>query len=196
MISRTLSDGLASYGIGERIRALRLRKKMGLVELGRHTGLSPAMLSKLERGRLFPTLPTLLRVALVFGVGLDHFFQAGTARRRVGIVRKVARQRFTERMGGRDAVFEFECLDYESTERTSNAFWVRFLATSARVRRHEHQGSEFILVQSGRLGVTVGETEHVLDAGDSMYFESDQSHGYRRHGARACEALVVTAGQD
>jgi transcriptional regulator with XRE-family HTH domain len=47
---------------------------MGLVELGKHTGLSAAMLSKLERGKLFPTLPTLLRIALVFGVGLEYFF--------------------------------------------------------------------------------------------------------------------------
>jgi transcriptional regulator with XRE-family HTH domain len=36
------------------------------------------LLSKLERGRLFPTLPTLLRIALVFSVGLDYFF-AGPA---------------------------------------------------------------------------------------------------------------------
>ncbi len=43
---------------------------MGLVELGKHTALSAAMLSKLERGKLFPRLPTLLRIAMVFGVGL------------------------------------------------------------------------------------------------------------------------------
>ena len=34
---------------------------MGLEQLGQHTGLSPAMLSKLERGKLFPMLPTLLQ---------------------------------------------------------------------------------------------------------------------------------------
>ncbi|MGE0042669.1 MAG: helix-turn-helix domain-containing protein [Vicinamibacterales bacterium] len=195
MLSPTLTDGLRTYGIGDRIRSLRLRKKMGLVELGRHTGLSPAMLSKLERGRLFPTLPTLLRIALVFGVGLDHFFQTGAARQRVGVVRKAARRRFVERMGGREPVFEFECLDYEATERASNAYWVRFLAAGPRVRRHDHPGSEFVLVESGRLGITIGETEHILDAGDSIYFESDQPHGYRRHGARACEGVVVTVNR-
>jgi transcriptional regulator with XRE-family HTH domain len=42
--------------------------------LGKHTSLSAAMLSKLERGKLFPTLPTLIRIALVFGVGLEYFF--------------------------------------------------------------------------------------------------------------------------
>jgi transcriptional regulator with XRE-family HTH domain len=46
---------------------------MGLVELGRHTGLSPAMRSKIERGQRFPTLPTLPRIAMVFSVGLDFF---------------------------------------------------------------------------------------------------------------------------
>jgi transcriptional regulator with XRE-family HTH domain len=71
MLSATLEAGLSDYAIGARIRALRLKKKMGLVELGLHSGLSPALLSKLERGRLFPTLPTLLRIALVFSVGLD-----------------------------------------------------------------------------------------------------------------------------
>jgi DNA-binding XRE family transcriptional regulator len=65
--------------------ALRLKKKMRLVELARHTGLSAAMLSKLERGLLFPTLPTLLRIALVFGVGLDHFFAAGAAQKAAGM---------------------------------------------------------------------------------------------------------------
>ena len=74
MLSATLQEGLVEYGIGAKIHTLRLKKKMGLVELGQHTGLSPAMLSKIERGRLFPTLPTLLRIALVFSVGLDFFF--------------------------------------------------------------------------------------------------------------------------
>ena len=70
MLSSTLRIGLDAYAIGERLHALRMKKKMGLVELGKHTRLSPGLLSKLERGRLYPTLPTLLRVALVFGVGL------------------------------------------------------------------------------------------------------------------------------
>ena len=60
MASKTVEEGLKPYAIGEKLRTLRLRKSMGLVQLGQHTGLSPAMLSKLERGRLFPTLPTLL----------------------------------------------------------------------------------------------------------------------------------------
>jgi len=43
MLSKTLQDGLADYAIGTRIRTLRLKKKIGLVELGKHTGLSPSV---------------------------------------------------------------------------------------------------------------------------------------------------------
>src|SRR6202051_4977927 len=89
-----ISDGLGRYSIGEKLRSLRLRKSMGLVELGKHTGLSAGLLSKLERGKLFPTLSTLLRIAMVFGVGLDYFFTDERKRRIVGIVRKDERVRF------------------------------------------------------------------------------------------------------
>ncbi|HMK22121.1 MAG TPA: helix-turn-helix transcriptional regulator, partial [Terriglobales bacterium] len=81
MISQTVIDGLKPYAIGEKIRTMRLKKSMGLVELGNHTGLSAALLSKLERGKLFPTLPTLLRIALVFNIGLEYFFTDERKRR-------------------------------------------------------------------------------------------------------------------
>lgn len=193
-LSPTLQAGLEAYAVGPRLRALRLRKKMGLVELGRHTGLSPAMLSKLERGKLFPTLPTLLRVALVFGVGLDHFFAAAAERRVYGVVRAAERRRFVERLGGREVVFEFECLDFASTERRMSAYRVWFTGAAARVRTHEHAGAEFVHVLAGKVGITIAGAEHALGPGDSMYFDSTHPHGYRRLGAKPCEAVVVTTG--
>jgi transcriptional regulator with XRE-family HTH domain len=191
MTSSTLSRGLKAYGIGPRLRALRLRKKMRLVELAKHTGLSAAMLSKLERGQLFPTLPTLLRIALVYGVGLDHFFAAAASQQALGIVRRHDRTRFAERLGGRELAWEFECLDFTATERKLNAYWVRF-STPARPRAHEHAGAEFIHVLKGTLALQVAGEEHSLEQGDSIYFDSSQPHAYARRGAAACEAIVVT----
>src|SRR3954447_16389290 len=112
MLSATLKTGLSDYEIGRKIRALRLKKKMGLVELGRHTGLSAALLSKIERGRLFPTLPTLLRIALVFGVGLEFFFAGAREKPLLAVVRKAERVRLSERPQAGDSAFEFESLDY------------------------------------------------------------------------------------
>src|SRR6187455_1452397 len=101
MLSSTLQRGLSEYGIGERLRTLRLKKKMGLVELGKHTGLSPAMLSKIERGRLFPTLPTLLRISLVFSVGLEFFFAGAREKPLVAVMRKKERVKLPDHPGAR-----------------------------------------------------------------------------------------------
>ena len=54
----TIRRTLGSYDIGRKIKHLRLRKKIALTDLGKHTGLSASMLSQLENGKLIPTLPT------------------------------------------------------------------------------------------------------------------------------------------
>src|SRR6476660_10343633 len=62
--------------IGERIKRLRLKKSMGLVELGKHTGLSASFLSQLETCRVIPTLRNLARIAMVFSKDLSYFFES------------------------------------------------------------------------------------------------------------------------
>ncbi len=192
MLSPTLQHGLKTYAIGPRIRALRLTKKMGLVELGRHTGLSPAMLSRIERGCLFPTLPTLLRIALVFSVGLDFFFAGAREKPVVGVVRRKERLRFPEKPGAKEVAYRFESLDYSAAERRLHAYYAEFLAGSPRAQRlHQHAGGEFIYLLLGTLGVRIGDEEHVLGRGDSLYFDSSVPHGYRRGGRGPCRAIVV-----
>lgn len=193
MLSTTLENGLSAYGIGPKIRQLRLKKSLGLVELGKHTGLSPGMLSKIERGQLFPTLPTLLRIALVFSVGLDFFFVPPRKKPPLGVVRRTDRLRFTERLGGTEPAFEFESLDFTAVERKLNAYYALVPAVPPETLRvHEHPDGEFIYVVQGTLTVRVGDEDHVLAAGDSMYFDASVSHGYRRSGGRACHAIIVT----
>jgi transcriptional regulator with XRE-family HTH domain len=192
MISDTLSAGLQQYRIGPKMRALRLRKKLGLVELGRHSGLSPAMLSKIERGVLFPTLPTLLRIALVFGVGLEHFFTEPAGRPRVAVVRKTERLLLPERPGADPPAYFFESLDFPVTERKIDAFYAEF-PRDAPSELHRHDGAELIYVVSGKLAVSVDDEETILAPGDAMYFDSSAPHTYRRHGRSACAAIVVVA---
>ena len=167
---------------------------MGLVELGKHTGLSPAMLSKIERGRLYPTLPTLLRIALVFSVGLEFFFAGAREKPVVAVVRKSERVTLPEKPGARQVAYRFESLDYLATERKFNSYHAEFFpATPDQLRPHAHPGGEFIYALAGTLCVQVNGEEHALAAGDSMYFDSSLPHAYRRQGARACSALVVTS---
>jgi transcriptional regulator with XRE-family HTH domain len=194
MLSATLQEGLSEYAIGEKMRALRLKKKMGLVELGKHTGLSPALLSKIERGRLFPTLPTLLRIALVFSVGLEFFFSGSREKPLVAVSRKADRVALPDQPGARDMAYSFESLDYPATERRFNSYYAEFFPLPLDgLRPHSHTGVEFIYTLQGTLSVHIGDDEHALRPGDAMYFDATVSHAYRRSGGQICRAVVITA---
>jgi transcriptional regulator with XRE-family HTH domain len=189
----TISQGLGRYSIGEKLRSMRLRKSMGLVELGKHTGLSAALLSKLERGKLFPTLPTLLRIAMVFGVGLDYFFTDERKRRVVGVVRREERVRFPERPGTQDVQYYFECLDYRATERKLSAFLADFQDVPVeKLKPHQHAGVEFVYVLKGSLTIKIAGEEFLLEPEDAIYFDSAVAHSYRRRGSKPCTGVIVT----
>jgi transcriptional regulator with XRE-family HTH domain len=166
---------------------------MGLVELSKHTGLSAALLSKLERGKLFPTLPTLLRIALVYSVGLEYFFTDERKRRVVSIVRREDRVRFPERPGVQDVPYHFECLDYKATERKMSAFVAEFQEISAdRAKPHQHAGVELLYLMKGSLTLKIGSEEFQLEAEDALYFDSAVLHSYRRRGSKPCTGVIVT----
>lgn len=195
MLAPVIREGLGSYAIGERVRSLRLRKRLSLVELGKHTGLSPALLSKIERHRLFPTLPTLLRISMVFGVGLDHFFVDPRKKQVVAVVRKRDRMRLPESVKGGAPSYEFESLDFQANDRKLSGYVAFFREVDPRkAKPHAHPGVELIYVVRGRLGIRILDEDRLLDAGDSIYFDSTAPHSYRRVGRAPCEGVVVTTG--
>jgi transcriptional regulator with XRE-family HTH domain len=194
LVTQHLKESLDRYRVGEKLKQLRLRRKMGLVELSRHTGLSPALLSKLEHGKLYPTLPTLSRIAMVFSVGLDFFFTDERQRHTFALVRKKDRLRFPESQDTDSASFDFESLDYLASDRKFNAYLADFRSVApGKLHVHQHNGVEFIYVLRGRLSLKIGTETEILDAGDSLYFDSQFPHGYSRLGNKACSALVITA---
>lgn len=193
MLTKAIVDGLKPYAVGEKLRMLRLRKSMGLVELGKHTGLSPAMISKLERGKLFPTLPTLLRIALVFGVGLDYFFTDERKRHMVSVVRKSERLRFPEIPGTSQVSYFFESLDFKANERKLNAYYALFHAVPPeKAKTHQHPGVEFLYVITGELEIVIGSEPFTLSTGDSIYFDAAIRHSYRKTSEAECRGVVVT----
>jgi quercetin dioxygenase-like cupin family protein/DNA-binding XRE family transcriptional regulator len=164
---------------------------MGLVELGKHTGLSPALLSKLERDVMHPTLPTLLRIAMVFSVGLEYFFNP-EPKAVLAIVRKKDRLRFPDSPDARKVAYYFESLDFPVPNRALNAYLAEFEPIEAeQVRPHHHPGVELLYVLSGKLELRVADDSHELSEGDSVYFDSSVAHSYRRTGAKRTSALVV-----
>jgi transcriptional regulator with XRE-family HTH domain len=192
MESQTVREGLQHYGIGGKLRRLRLRKSMGLIELGKHTGLSPALLSKLERDVMRPTLPTLLRIALAFSVGLDYFF-VPEPKPVFEIIRKRDRLRFPDLPDAKKVSYYFESLDFAVPQRALNSYLAEFEPIETDdVRLHQHPGIESLFVISGRLQIHFQDAIHELREKDAVYFDSTVWHGYRRIGPRHCSALVAT----
>jgi quercetin dioxygenase-like cupin family protein len=137
-------------------------------------------------------LPTLLRIALVFGVGLEHFF-VDEERPMVAVVRKRDRLRMPDRPGATAPAYFFESLDYPVTDRKLQAFYVEFPEPSKASEPHRHDGAELIYVLKGRLVMNVNGDETALDEGDAMYFDPVAPHSYCREGPLPCAAIVVVA---
>jgi transcriptional regulator with XRE-family HTH domain len=187
----TIRRVLSSYDIGPKLRRLRLRKKIALVDLGKHTGLSASMLSQLENGKLVPTLPTLARIAMVFDVGLEHFF--GVKKRLFSIVRSGERLQFPELPESAFPGYFFEVLVFGSMEKTMSAYIAEFPARDpTEIHEHFHDGSEFVHILEGTLTINYQSEEQVLGAGDSAYFDGSEPHSYRGLSETVTRAIIIT----
>ncbi|MFN7993336.1 MAG: XRE family transcriptional regulator [Bryobacteraceae bacterium] len=191
---QTITRVVGSYDLGRKLRELRLRRKIALMDLARHTGLSASMLSQLETGKLIPTLPTLARIAMVFDVGLEHFFGSRRGKRRFAVVRREERMRFPERSDVPQPSYFFECLSFATQGKVFEAYMAEFPVRDHRQAvPHQHDGAEFIHVLEGTLVIHFEDEDHELNAGDSVYFDPAEPHSYRGSGRHPARALVVTS---
>jgi len=191
--SATVQDSLRPYAIADKLRTLRMRRSMGLAQLAQHTGFSPAMLSRLENGRLVPTLPTLTRIALVFSVGLDYFFTDPRKRHVVSLVRRSERKVFPADPKSTHVPWHFESLDFRVNERKLSGYLAHFHPMSPeKLTPHHHPGVELLYVMEGKLEMIIGVERFQLSAGDSIYFDGLQKHTYRSLVKTPCTAVVVT----
>src|SRR5664280_137797 len=174
---------IAEKRIGERIKFLRLRKSMGLVDMGKHTGLSASFLSQLETGRVVPTLRNLARIAMVFSKDLSYFFDP-EPQTLFRIHRGKDRIRLPQ-SGVQDPSYFFESLGYLVPDRQLDPYLAEFVPASPghEPRSHQHFGCEFLYVLSGALTIRHGEATHQIEQGDAIYFDASTNHSYECNGA-------------
>lgn len=193
--SETAESFIGEKKIGERIKRLRLKKSMGLVEMGKHTGLSASFLSQLETGRVVPTLRNLARIAMVFSKDLSYFFdpEPHTLFR---VHRKNERVRLPQ-SGVNDPTYYFESLGYLVPDRTLDPYLAEFipLPKTTEVRSHVHPGFEFLYVLTGAMEVRHGTQTYALEPGDSVYFDASTPHSYRCVGTEKSTVIIVTQHQ-
>ena len=193
--TETTERVIAEKHIGERIRRLRLKKSMGLVELGKHTGLSASFLSQLETGRVVPTLRNLARIAMVFSKDLSYFFESDPQ-----AVFRVHRRKERVRLpqtGVEFPTYFFESLGYQVPDRDMDPYFAEFqpLTEEMEPKAHVHQGSEFLYVLEGHLELHHGDQISSLEEGDAAYFDASTPHSYRCVGKKPAGAIIVTMHQ-
>jgi transcriptional regulator with XRE-family HTH domain len=180
----------AIYGerLGARMKDLRRERGLTLEELAEHSGVSRAMISKVERGEKNPTLVVAAKVAEGLGVTLSELL--GVEERREVVV--VPRER---RMVMRDPETGFE------RQLLSPAFGGRGIefvcnvvpegSTSGEFPPHHRGVEEYVVVEKGRLRAVIGGEEHLLEEGDALYFEADASHRFDNAGDGECSYYLV-----
>jgi quercetin dioxygenase-like cupin family protein len=136
------------------------------------------------------------RIALVFGVGLEHFFRPDAERPLVAVVRKADRIRLPERPGPASPAYFFESLDYPVSDRKLNGYYVEVESEDQPSDPHVHPGAELVFVLQGELVINVAGEDHTLRRGDAIYFDCANPHTYRRNGRSRCAAIVVVTGYE
>jgi len=189
-MSKTVSYAqwsLEPYCIGMKLRSLRTQKRLTLSRLAAETGLSTALLSKLETDRMVPTLPTLATISRVYGVGVSYFFSE-PARHTLSITRKAhlagnSRGLESVKIIPLNAVTEGTRLVARMIEFPAGG--VSCATDSCR------EGSALVYVLEGKLQLDAGGMSEVLEAGDCAYMASDMALAWSAAGKHRCRILTV-----
>jgi transcriptional regulator with XRE-family HTH domain len=185
---RGLVAEVSSGRLGERVRGFRRERGWTLEMLAERSGVSRAMISKLERGEKNPTLVVAAKVAEGFGVSLSKL--VGVEEKREVVI--LPRER---RMTMRDPETGFErqllspSFGGRGVEFTRNV--VPEGSTSGEFLPHRQGVEEYLVVERGRLRAVLGGEEFLLDEGDVAYFGADVTHRFDNAGEGECTYYLV-----
>jgi len=152
--------------IGERIR--RQRKKFGfsLRELGARTGLTAGSLSQIENDQISPSLNSLQNIATALQVPMFYFLETSQP----SCIVRVAERR---KLYFPDSQIGYDLLAPELT-RQMMPLLIKMEPGSRRIALPlAHPTEQWFFVLQGRLEITIGEATHLLEQGDSIYFDGD-----------------------
>ena len=203
--------------LGERLRETRAQRGFSLREMARRLDVSPSLVSQIETGKIQPSVRTLYAIVSELGVSLDAIFAPHSPQPPAPSPRPESDGNAMPQPPSRDAgveggfvqrADERAGIDLETGVRwerltTRDERDVEFLFTiyppgsesapaDALVR---HNGREFGLILSGRLGVTVGFEDYSLGPGDSVSFDSTTPHRLHNDGTEPVPAVWVVVNR-
>ncbi len=163
--------------IYQKIKQLRLKRKITIQELSAKTGLTPGYLSKIENSEKPPPIPTLIKIAYALNVHISYFFEED--RQDEGgpsIVRKSERKQI---------IGDYTSLGYAYEaviRRAGNGATKPLVITLPNgvdpdeIPYNTHDGEELIYVLSGRLDFYYGDDKYLVEEGDCLHFKSIVPH--------------------
>lgn len=177
--------------IGLRIRARRQTRRMTLQTLAAKTGLSPSMLSLVERGRVSPSIGSLVVIASALGVTMSDLIVAeptpdeqlvvrATDQHAVETAKHVVRRLLRE-----DSARGVSVAVNEYAPHTGNA-----------EKPVAHDGFEYGYILEGRLTVEVDGASYQLEPGDLIAYNSRRLHRFWNHGKTKVRTLWFNLKRD
>ena len=179
--------------IGRKIRKLRKDERLTLQDLSALSGLSKPLLSQIENDQVIPPLATLLKIAKGLKVGIHFFFEEEEDRQKFVLLRN-ADLKSSRRRAGNDSPqsYLYHSLAPGMRHKSMEPFLVEFETGNWKDSLlYKHDGEEFIYLLSGELEFHYGKEIMTLKAGDSIYYDSSESHGYISLGSEKAKAVAV-----
>lgn len=166
--------------IGEVIRQRRLSANITLAALGLGSGMSSAMLSRIENGMASASLDSLDRICSALGIAMADLFQEVDQKSGEAQLIKRDEQMEVVRVGTKYG-YSYSLLSYNRGPRKLfEPFLVQMTEQSEALPRFSHPGTEFIFMLEGSLEYRFGDKTYLLEPGDALTFAGNVLHGPER----------------
>ncbi|MEW6666814.1 MAG: XRE family transcriptional regulator [Thermodesulfobacteriota bacterium] len=178
--------------VGQRVKKVREARGLTLQDVSKRTDIDVSSLSRIEDGSLAPPLGMIIRLAKALEMRMGYFI-SGDEERAYTVVRRKDRKvvsRYDSKKG-KYYGYEFESLAPYKKDRHMEPFLVTLEPAKTEHERSTHDGQEFIYVLAGRMEVRLGDERHVLEPGDSIYYDSTVPHLVKCHGEEQTKILAV-----
>lgn len=176
--------------IGRRIRALRKLQRLRLLDLAGLAGCSESLLSRIETGRVMPSLSTLHRLSQGLRVNVAVLME-DKQDRTCTVYSPETRPRTAHSTTAEGDGSTAESLVPYSADGRLEALIVRLPGDGPLCGPFSHNGEEVGMVLDGILELIVDGELYLVPAGSSFYFGSDHTHSYRAASAAPCRVVWI-----
>ena len=174
--------------IAPRLRGLRDAMDLSAEDMAAQLGAAVTDVLKYEAGEHEIPVSYLFNVAQAFQVDLTVLISGKEAHLHTASLVRAGKGLSVERRTD----YDYKSLAYRFVGRKMEPFIVTVPAKDqASLTFNEHPGQEFVYVLKGRLEITLGQTVHVMEPGDSLYFTSRTPHALRGLDGQPAEFLDV-----